>query len=71
MINIFAMHKSWIGVTVLLLVFVWIENPVLSSLHPAQSRKRKGNQASDLNVKEIRQQENVDITEKMRIGHLL
>lgn len=64
------MHKFWIGVTVLLLGFVRIENPVFSSLHPAQSRKRKGSQASNLNVKEIRQ-ENVDVTEKKRIGHLL
>jgi hypothetical protein len=56
------MHKSWIGITVIAVVdfVVGPNTQYLFLLHPAQSRKKKGkSQASNLNVKEIRQKDMV------------
>jgi len=59
------MHKSWIGVTVLLLFFGWNDHPIFSSA-PCTNKEKKGSQASNLNVKEIRQKD-TEMLEKMRI----
>ena len=59
------MHKSWIGVTVLLLFFSWTDHPIFSSA-PCTNKEKKGSQASNLNVKEIRQKD-MEMPEKMRI----
>lgn len=58
------MHKSWIGVTVLLLFFGWTDPPILSSA-PCTNKEKRGSQASNLNVKEIRQKD-MELSGKMR-----
>ena len=67
-VDIFAMHKSWIGVTVLLFLsfFGWIENPsiFLCTLH--NQGKRKGVKPSNLNIKEIRQKD-VELSERRHL----
>jgi hypothetical protein len=52
-------QSSWIGVTVLLLLFFGLDRtPSILPLHPAQSRKKKGESSlKNLNVKEIRQKD--------------